>query len=572
MADSGVWAGVDLGLPPLAADSADRSFEALARQLYGSSRVARAIEARKFRQNEERRFGSALQQSPLQSGQAPAGQAADAQAEQAGAPSVSRRQQRSEAGSASAWERQRQQNRQDSINADNPRGALATDPFFDPQAFNEFMRRDRTDQFMALPPRIHEAWDEHAPDILPSASDVVQSAPTAAAIAGAANILVGTGGEAPTAPMPAPGELPPRRAAEPSSESVDGESPTMPKGSFPFVPLPPRRDGTQAMEGGAARQPLPSNASGSIPAIDSIPQLLPRQRHTPGDGSQPRGDVAASRPGGGAIPLPPRRRPDPAAATDGDQQAFRPPEETQQEDGANRREALNDMFGALMRAGAEMARAGSQPGASFGGALAQGIGEGGASFDASQRQRQEDQRRARLESEEKQYRADQLQLARERLEQQGVNQGEARRIARARLEIDQARAAADPILSYENINGSIVGLTRSGKQIRTGLKAGRSLKDLETVIAIAKELSMRSETNPLTGKSEEVFDRALLGNSLRLLGEEALAQRFEQQRSAQPLQIGQRVRAPNRDVMVNGQTLKANHDYQWNGTKFVEVR
>ena len=279
---------------------------------------------------------------------------------------------------------------------------------------------------------------------------------------------------------------------------------------------------------------------------------------------QPRGTPAVSRPGGSVIPLPPRRRPDPAAATDGDQQAFRPPEETEQETGGWR-EALNDFFSSLMAMGSEMARAGSQPGASFGGALAQGIGQGGAAFDASQRQRQEDQRRARLEAEEKLHRADQLQLARDRLEQQGIQGREANRLAHARLKLQEAAARRDPVVAYEVVEGQMIGFTRSGQQVKTGVRPARSAKDLNSIVESAKSLSVRMEVDPLTGKQVEMYDPALMSQSLRLLGQDDLAQRFEQQRDAQPLQDGQVVSVPEgSDRHVGEQVLRGGWDYRYN--------
>ena len=198
---------LDYALPPLAADDPDQAFENLAGQLFSAQRVRRAMEARRFRQREAERYGSPLQQSPLQSGQVPAGQAADAQAERAGAPSVSRRQQSNESGSASAWERQRQRNRQAAINADSSRGALTTDPAFDPQAFGEWLRKDRSEEIMALPRQAGELYDRHIPElesILPP-RDVTQMGPTELAVTGLANMAVGRGGAATSpAPLPAP--------------------------------------------------------------------------------------------------------------------------------------------------------------------------------------------------------------------------------------------------------------------------------------------------------------------------------------------------------------------------------
>lgn len=547
---------LDYALPPLALKDPDEAFRNMAQQLYSGQRVQRAMEARKFRQREAELHGSPLQASPLREGFAPISQATDQQAERAGAPSVSRRQQ----SAAQTTDRTRTPypvNETGRKARTEPAVDMNADPWG--TAWDYFTNRPATDEnIMKMMGHVGEGMAQlpvmaaqGAGYLVENAPDALRASQTTPRAFSEGHLYRDTprrqadvvGPPAPVdevppemaAPMPAPGALPPRRDTATPATMAEG------------VPIEP----------GAAGQPSPQNTS--------MPQLPPRLPNAAVGGSQARGGTpAVARPPSGAIPLPPRRRPDPAVATDGEQQAFRPPEETEQETGG-RREAMNDFFGALMQMGAQMAEAGSQPGATFGGSLARGIGAGGQAFDRAQRTRQEDQRRARLDQEAKADRDRRYELQVAQFREAGLQRAEANRLARARLQLDQAQAARDPVVSYQTVGGELVGFTRSRQQIKTGIRPERSADDLNKLIETAKALSVRSQPNIAGTGVDEVYDPSLMAQSLRLLGAPELAARFEQGRTAQPLQDGQVVsvpQGPDRDY--NGQVLQGGRSYRYN--------
>ena len=147
-----------------------------------------------------------------------------------------------------------------------------------------------------------------------------------------------------------------------------------------------------------------------------------------------------------------------------------------------------------------------------------------AEIEATERRRKAAQEQAEFELEQEQSRRAGRQADR-KFEAGRADADRDFKLKEAKLQMDQAAAKKDPVVTYQESDGKLVGLTRSGKVIDTGLAAGKkAAKQYSATDAMkaAEQLATKKVSDGVFEK--EIFDPNVYNQAVKALGHPELAQ------------------------------------------------